>query len=129
LDQASEAFESIGVSLLAAEAAAHASRVWAAAGQSGRASAARKRSSVLLESCDGARTPWLVTESIQFVLSPREGEVARLAVSGLGNREIAERLGVSKRTVDNQLQRVYEKLEVTGRTQLAAVLGVETPEP
>lgn len=51
-------------------------------------------------------------------LTPRELEVARLAVWGLTNREIATRLGTSARTVGNQLQRVYDKLGIHDRGTL-----------
>jgi DNA-binding CsgD family transcriptional regulator len=39
------------------------------------------------------------------------------------SREIAETLVVSTRTVENHLQRAYEKLGLSGRSELAAALG------
>jgi DNA-binding CsgD family transcriptional regulator len=48
--------------------------------------------------------------------------VALMAAQGLSSRKIADRLGVSVRTVDNQLGRVYTKLAVTGRRELAEVV-------
>jgi DNA-binding NarL/FixJ family response regulator len=56
-------------------------------------------------------------------LTKRELEVATLAARGLSSREIAETLVVSTRTVENHLQRAYEKLGVSGRTELAGALG------
>ncbi len=56
------------------------------------------------------------------VLTSREVEVARLAAIGRSNREIADALFVSVRTVENHLQRVYFKLGVTGRRNLADVV-------
>jgi DNA-binding CsgD family transcriptional regulator len=56
-------------------------------------------------------------------LSTQELEVARLAVEGLSNREIGQRLHLSPRTVGSHLYRMYPKLGITGRTQLAARLG------
>ena len=56
-------------------------------------------------------------------LSDREREIATLAGRGLSSREIAERLYLSIRTVDNHLQKVYSKLGITGRDQLPAALG------
>jgi DNA-binding CsgD family transcriptional regulator len=56
-------------------------------------------------------------------LSAREREVALLAAGGLTSKEIAEKLFLSSRTVENHLQRVYVKLGVTGRAELAAQLG------
>jgi DNA-binding NarL/FixJ family response regulator len=49
--------------------------------------------------------------------------VARLAVEGLSNREIGQRLYLSPRTVGSHLSRIYPKLDITRRTQLAAHLG------
>ncbi len=57
------------------------------------------------------------------VLSPREREVLRLVCDGLGNKEIAQRLYLSLRTVENHLAAVYAKLGVASRTE-AAVLAV-----
>jgi len=65
---------------------------------------------------------WLPAHS----LSRRERDVAELAVTGLSSREIAARLGVSVRTVDNLLQRAYQKLGVRGRSELAARLSAGT---
>ena len=54
-------------------------------------------------------------------LTSREQEVTSLAAR-LTNREIADALFLSPRTVENHLQRAYEKLGVTGRDQLDAAL-------
>ena len=53
-------------------------------------------------------------------LSPREREVAALAVDGMRNREIAERLGCSERTVRAHLQSSYQKLGCRSRVELAS---------
>ena len=58
-------------------------------------------------------------------LSDREHEVALLAAQGMSSRDIASRLFVSTRTIDNHLQRVYSKLGVNGRDQLVAALRAE----
>jgi len=55
-------------------------------------------------------------------LTPRELEIARLAAHGHPDRVIAERLLISVRTVNTHLGRVYEKLAISGRARLAAVL-------
>jgi non-specific serine/threonine protein kinase len=52
-------------------------------------------------------------------LTRREREVAALVADGLGNREIAERLYLSKRTVDSHIEHIFTKLGFTSRTQLA----------
>jgi DNA-binding CsgD family transcriptional regulator len=61
--------------------------------------------------------------SAQDVLSAQELQIARLAAEGLSNREIGERLYLSPRTVGSHLYRIFPKLEVTSRAQLAAKLG------
>lgn len=50
-------------------------------------------------------------------LSAREQEIVALLAEGLDNRQIAERLVLSEKTVKNHLSRVYEKLKVANRTQ------------
>lgn len=55
-------------------------------------------------------------------LTPSELRVARLAAGGRGNREIAATLFVTVRTVETHLRRVYAKLDVDGRGELAAAL-------
>ena len=52
-------------------------------------------------------------------LSPREREVAALVAEGLTNRQIAERLFISERTVDGHLEHLREKLGVSSRAQVA----------
>ncbi|MEV0900994.1 AAA family ATPase [Actinoplanes sp. NPDC049802] len=56
-------------------------------------------------------------------LTSTELHVAQLAAQGLTNREIGERLYVSPRTVSTHLQRMFPKLGVTTRGELAAVLA------
>jgi DNA-binding NarL/FixJ family response regulator len=53
------------------------------------------------------------------VLTGREGEVARWVAAGASNREIAERLGITERTVKAHLGAVFEKLQVRDRLQLS----------
>ena len=57
-------------------------------------------------------------------LTRREKEIAALVAAGLGNREIAARLFLSKRTVDSHIEHIFTKLSFSSRTQLASwVLG------
>jgi DNA-binding NarL/FixJ family response regulator len=53
------------------------------------------------------------------VLTPRELDIVRLVGKGLGNKEIAQELGVSVTTVRTHLSRVYDKLGPGSRVELA----------
>jgi len=52
-------------------------------------------------------------------LSPRQLEVADLVAAGLSNRQIGERLVVTERTVETHLERIFARLEIQSRAQLA----------
>jgi ATP/maltotriose-dependent transcriptional regulator MalT len=56
------------------------------------------------------------------MLSPQELQIARLAAQGLSNREIGQRLYLSHRTVGSHLYRIFPKLDITSRAQLASRL-------
>ncbi len=74
----------------------------------------------LTASCDGVLTPALAVP--QPVLTMRERQIARLAAAGVPSKEIADQLYLSARTVDNHLLRVYAKLGISGRAELAAAM-------
>ena len=77
----------------------------------------------LLAQCEGSRLPWLAQSGSVDTMSDRERQVALLAAQELSSRDIAERLFLSTRTVDNHLQRIYTKLGVSSRGELAAHLA------
>lgn len=52
-------------------------------------------------------------------LSEREREVLLLVRDGLANKQIARRLGITERTVKAHLTKVFQRIDVTGRTQAA----------
>ncbi|QFU88506.1 AAA family ATPase [Amycolatopsis sp. YIM 10] len=56
-------------------------------------------------------------------LTPHELSIAQLAATGLTNREIGQQLYLSHRTVGTHLQRIFPKLGVNSRTELAQALG------
>lgn len=53
------------------------------------------------------------------LLSPQELQIAHLAADGLSNKQIAERLYLSPRTVSSHLYRMFPKLGVTSRSQIS----------
>lgn len=55
-------------------------------------------------------------------LTRREREVAALVAQGLSNREVAERLVISKRTADAHVEHIFAKLGITSRHEIPAVL-------
>jgi DNA-binding CsgD family transcriptional regulator len=125
--RAADLFEQCGARLYAAEARAVEGRLARDRGLKRRASEAQAHSTRLLADCEGARTPALSAATV--TLSPREREVALLTASGLTSREVAERLYLSVRTVENHLQRVYTKLGVTSRDGLGIALQREPSSP
>lgn len=58
-------------------------------------------------------------DSQASVLTKREVQVAELLAEGLGNKEIAEKLVISRRTVDGHVERIFNKLGMGSRTQVA----------
>ena len=122
LDRVGAAFEDLEALLLAAEAKAAAARAHRATGRDASANASQERAAALVAACQDARTPGLGPALPVSVLTPREREVAMLAAAHTPSREIATRLHLSVRTVDNHLGRVYAKLGVSNRAQLATLL-------
>ena len=94
----------------------------ATAGRRSSARAAAARAGLWLTHCEGARPPTLPGAPEAAGLTAREREIALLAAGGSSSREIAARLVVSVRTVDNHLQNAYRKLGVTRRQDLPRAL-------
>jgi DNA-binding CsgD family transcriptional regulator len=74
-----------------------------------------------------ARGGGAALSGLDGLLTESEARVAAEVARGASNREIAERLYVSVKTVEATLTRIYRKLEVRSRTQLAARLTAGAP--
>ena len=109
--------------LLAGEAATAAAARHGRAGLRRKESASNQRASMLLRACEGARPFGVAPPRPGVSLTRREREVAELAARNLTSRDIAEQLVLSTRTVENHLQRAYEKLGVSGRRELPEALA------
>jgi DNA-binding NarL/FixJ family response regulator len=122
LHAASVQLETMGALLLAADAAAQAAAEYTRHDQRGSAQAAAARAHRLAQACEGARTPALAALAAPLPLTRREREIVTLAAGGLSNRQIADRLVVSVRTIEGHLYRACTKLGTSDRTELAALI-------
>ena len=121
LDEVAGRFGAHGCLLYAAEASAQASTAAADQDDHLRARRIATRGALWARRCPGAATPGL--EDLSPDISDRELDVIALALGGPTSQAIADALFVSRRTVDNHLHAVYRKLELSGREELADVLG------
>ena len=109
--------------LLAAEAASAGADAHRRKGQQLLGTNLANRAIQLADRCPGARTPGLASTDATVPLSGREREIAELAGQGVSSQDIADRLFLSIRTVNNHLQNAYTKLGVNRREQLGEALG------
>lgn len=74
-----------------------------------------------------ARRPVGGSADISRLLTSREHAVAELALSGLGNKQIARKLAITEGTVKVHLHRIYAKLKIKGRPALAKFVRDNSP--
>jgi two-component system nitrate/nitrite response regulator NarL len=72
----------------------------------------------VLDELRKAPKPIKMDPGIERRMTKREADVARWAVEGLSNREIARKLGLVEHTVKNYLSRIFDKLGVSNRVEL-----------
>jgi DNA-binding NarL/FixJ family response regulator len=58
----------------------------------------------------------------EHLLTQKEDEIGNLVADGMTNREIAQKLGIAEHTVSNHLFRIYERLGISSRVELALYL-------
>ncbi|MCH0556935.1 helix-turn-helix transcriptional regulator [Streptomyces sp. MUM 16J] len=125
LDRSAEALLEHGFLLFAAEAHAQAVR----AHRDPRAARlSRTRALALARRCQGAHTPALAG-LVLGELTARQRQIVTLAATGLSNREIAERLTLSVRTVGNHLHGAYTRLGTGDRAALPWLVELPEHEP
>ncbi|SHJ43941.1 two component transcriptional regulator, LuxR family [Bradyrhizobium lablabi] len=62
-----------------------------------------------------------IAENVLTVLTDRERQIMRLVSKGLSNKEIGRRLNIADGTIKVHLHHIYQKLEISNRTVLAAL--------
>jgi DNA-binding NarL/FixJ family response regulator len=122
LDAVSAEFEDAGLLLSAADSAAQAAPLLDRAGQRRRSLESGVRALRLAAQCGGAMTPAIKSAARPLPLTSREQEIAALVAAGLSNREIAERLTLSVRTVEGHVYHACFKLHVADRDELAELI-------
>ncbi|HZU48512.1 MAG TPA: AAA family ATPase [Mycobacterium sp.] len=118
---ASSGYRAIGDRAAAADAAAQAAAVFTGGQQRQRGLYAAAIARELADECGGLCTPALHS-MVGLPLKGRQREVVELAVAGLSNREIAERLVMSVRTVEGHLYRACQRVGVNTRDELSTVI-------
>jgi ATP/maltotriose-dependent transcriptional regulator MalT len=121
LDDAAGRFEKLGAMALAADAAAHAAREHARSGSRIKELEASTHAHWRASQCDLC-TPATAGIERPLPISDREREVATLVAAGLSSREIGDRLNVSARTVEGHLYRIFTKLGIVDRVELAHLM-------
>ena len=67
------------------------------------------------------REPAAISENALAVLTDRERQIMRLVSEGLSNKEIGRRLKITDGTIKVHLHHIFQKLEISNRTVLAAI--------
>ena len=117
----SEEFERMGDLVAAIDAAAHAALAYRRQDKRGSALGCSTRADALAAQC-GATTPALRQATESLPLTDRESEIVMLIGEGLSNREVAERLTLSVRTVESHIYRAMLKTGTASRDELAGLM-------
>lgn len=76
----------------------------------------------LAAECQGAQTPALRAATTRQPFTDRQREIISLAAQGLSNKEIADRLTMSSRSVEGHLFRACKRVAANSREQLISLL-------
>jgi DNA-binding NarL/FixJ family response regulator len=119
---ASRQYEAFGDRLAAADAAAQAVVAYQHAGLRGAAMSASATAQRLAAECQGAKTPALRAATTPQEFTTRQREIILLAAQGLSNKQIADRLAMSTRSVEGHLFRASQRVGANSREQLISIL-------
>ena len=122
LTAAAARFEDLGALLYAAEALGESAVHLRRDGASREAAATQQTAARLLARCEGAVTPFVRAIGARAQLTPAELDTALQAATGSTDKQIAEMMHLSVRTVENRLHRAYQKLGLSHRRELAEAL-------
>lgn len=122
LQAASQRFEAMGDLFAAADASAHAATVYRSQDRRGAALTAAGRAQRLADDCGGAVSPALREAAQPLPLTPREREIISLVAQGMSNRQIADAMCMSIRTIEGHLYRASLRSGTAKRTELAALV-------
>jgi DNA-binding CsgD family transcriptional regulator len=119
----SEDFEQMGDLIAAVDSAAHAALAYRSQGRRGSAFTCAARAQALAEQCGGAMTHALLRAAEPLPFSAREREIITLLAQGLSNREVADRLCLSVRTIEGHIYRAMARAGVANRDELAGLFA------
>ena len=114
--------EKMGDRVAGADAAAHAALAYERQNLRGARLTASERATRIITEC-GAATPATRAATTPLPLSRREREIATLVRDGLSNKQIAEALTMSVRTVEGHIYRACNKVGITTRAELACLMA------
>jgi DNA-binding CsgD family transcriptional regulator/energy-coupling factor transporter ATP-binding protein EcfA2 len=117
VDAAAHQFADLGALALAADASAQAAGEHTNRGERGKRFESSTYAYSMATQC-GLRTPAFEAAARPLPFSDRERQIAMLVAAGLSNRQIADQLFVSVRTVEGHLYRLFTKLGINNRDQL-----------
>jgi len=72
----------------------------------------------VIEALRSAPQARVINAKGEYLLTPREEQVVGLVAGGIGNREVAQQLGIAENTVKKSLLRIYDKLGISNRVEL-----------
>jgi DNA-binding NarL/FixJ family response regulator len=122
LDAVSRDFEAMGDVLAAADSAAQAANLHRRDGRRGSGLTSSGRAQLLAKQSGGAVSPALAAAKLPLPFTRREHEIIRLLSHGLSNKEIAEALSLSVRTVEGHVYQASTKVGISSRSELSALV-------